>query len=60
LTRVSSFQEPVSYTQRVHTGRNTNVKVALAFIKAHHNIKVLGLLHSRICEYINIFSFDYY
>ena len=40
--------------------RRYTKKVALAFIKAHHNIKVFSVLHSRVCEYINILSFDYY
>jgi len=53
------------YTRLPHTAadiyaqRSVHVMITLTFTKEHQNIQRYNLQHSRICDYMNILTFDY-
>ena len=67
MTSFFSFQHPSCTTlqqavkhDEVYADPNANITIKLTSIKAHQSVKVSQFSNSSICEYINIFTFDYY
>jgi hypothetical protein len=54
----TALQIAVTHEQ-VYIGPNANVTITLTFIRHIKILRRYSLLHSRIYEYINIFTFDY-